>query len=338
MSQRLVAHLSGEAVALPIVPIAARLSERVFVALGMNPSAFSLRGTNTYIVGTGPRRILVDTGDADFVAEYIPVLRDAMSKAGATGIEQIVVTHWHRDHIGGVKAVLKEFGSDIVVRKFEPPEGPEKVWKAGGAEGAVSPLSALSGCNLKPLRDQEVLCTEGATLRVLHTPGHANDHVVLLLEEEKAMFTGDNVLGTGTPVFLDLPLYLQSLRRMQDERPIRLYTSHGPVVEDGSSLIAEYISHRNARVQQVHEKLSVADGAWRTAEEITRSIYTQHPESLIGPATGNTVQALRVLLEEGVVECEICSGSATRAIDNPHPSAPPERLATARWRIHASKL
>ena len=83
---------------------------------------------------------------------------------------------------------------------------------------------------MKPLLDGEVVGTEGATLRILHTPGHANDHVALILEEERAMFTADNVLGTGTPVFRDLPLYLDSLHRMQAEHPTRLYTSHGPVV------------------------------------------------------------------------------------------------------------
>merc|ERR1712039_788200 len=143
------------------------------------------------------------------------------------------------------------------------------------------------------LTDGQVVKTEGATLRVLHTPGHANDHAALVLEEEQAMFTGDNVLGTGTPVFRDLPLYLQSLQRMQSERPTVLYTSHGPMVSDGEALIAEYIEHRDARVRQVQEKLMSVNGAWCTAEEITRRIYTTHPEHLVQAAIGNTLQALR---------------------------------------------
>eukprot|EP00931_Biecheleriopsis_adriatica_P035346 TRINITY_DN20341_c0_g1_i1.p1 TRINITY_DN20341_c0_g1~~TRINITY_DN20341_c0_g1_i1.p1 ORF type:complete len:347 (+),score=36.86 TRINITY_DN20341_c0_g1_i1:78-1043(+) len=321
MSGRLVAHLNEGELTLPSVPISARLSERVHVALGMNPSAFSLQGTNTYLVGTGSKRILIDTGDEDFVSEYIPVLRRAVQEAGATGIEQIVVTHWHRDHIGGVRVTCHHQHKRVV-------------WTGG--EGAVSAETALEGCRVTPLLDGEVLKTEGATLHVLHTPGHANDHVALLLEEECAMFTGDNVLGTGTPVFKDLPLYLRSLHRMASARPTRLYTSHGPVVEDGAALIAEYIAHRDARVQQVRAMLSAKKGTWHTAEQITRGIYTQHPEHLIGPATGNTVQALRVLHGEGVVECEV--GTGMKAIANPHPSAPQASLSTARWRIPASRL
>merc|ERR1719436_388207 len=134
----------------------------------MNPSAFSLEGTNTYIVGTGSRRLLVDTGDADFVAKYMPVLRQALAAAGATGIEQIVLTHWHRDHIGGARAVVDAFGPGITVRRFQPPEGPEVVWEGG--EGATPVGEALAGLRVAPVADGEVLRVEGATLRAIHTP------------------------------------------------------------------------------------------------------------------------------------------------------------------------
>lgn len=333
MSERLQAHFQGGQQQLPEVPITKRLSERVFVALGMNPSAFSLRGTNTYIVGTGKKRILIDTGDADFTGEYIPVLKRALAESGGEGLEQIIVTHWHRDHVGGVKKVLEAFGPELPVRKIVPLEGAEVVWSGGGGEGETSSVAALDGCRLEPLADGEIVRTEGATLRVLYTPGHANDHAVLVLEEERAMFTGDNVLGTGTPVFRDLPLYLRSLRRMQAEKPLALYTSHGPAVEDGEAYMAEYIGHRTARIDQVKEKLAKAGGAWLTAEEVTRSIYTQHPEHLIGPATGNTVQALRVLREEGSVACDIDAPDAA----NPYTGAapPPPQLLKARWQIVA---
>jgi glyoxylase-like metal-dependent hydrolase (beta-lactamase superfamily II) len=294
-----------------------RLSSRVFVALGMNPSPFSLRGTNTYLVGTGPKRILIDTGDKDFISEFVPNLRHSIAAAGAVGIEQIVVTHWHRDHIGGVQAVLDEFGRDIPVRKYQPVDGDEQMW---GGEGGVPPSDALRNCNFQPLSHGEVLHTEGATLRVLYTPGHANDHVVLVLDEEPAMFTGDNVLGTGTPVFRDLPLYLASLRAMLEACPLNavLYTSHGPKVLDGPKLIQEYIEHRYARVKQVKDVITAAR-TWQTAEQVARAIYTEVPENLIAPATSNTVQALRVLLQEGAV-------------------AHNEALDDVRWRLAEAKL
>ena len=300
MSGRLVSHFGqGGTVQLPAVPTTSRLSPAVFVALGMNPGPFSLQGTNTYLVGKGARRILVDTGDADFSSEYIPVLRRAVSESGAVGIEQIVLTHWHRDHIGGVREVLKCYGVEVPVRRFVPAVE-EDTW---GEEGSVSVTSHLEGCNVVPLTDGEILSTEGATLRAIHTPGHASDHICLVLEEERAIFTGDNVLGTGTPVFRDLPLYLGSLRRILAEKPQNLYTSHGPLVSDGAKLINEYIEHRMARVLQVRQVLASGEG-WMSAEEITREIYHPdvYPENLIVAAIGNTVQALHVLQEEALCE------------------------------------
>ena len=84
-----MAHFQNGQTTLPPVPIVEQLSRLVVVALGMNPSPFSLRGTNTYLVGTGKARVLIDTGDADFVAEYIPVLRRAVTESGAEGNSEI---------------------------------------------------------------------------------------------------------------------------------------------------------------------------------------------------------------------------------------------------------
>eukprot|EP00658_Telonema_sp_P-2_P049500 TRINITY_DN37655_c0_g2_i1.p1 TRINITY_DN37655_c0_g2~~TRINITY_DN37655_c0_g2_i1.p1 ORF type:complete len:250 (+),score=63.87 TRINITY_DN37655_c0_g2_i1:123-872(+) len=219
--------------------------------------------------GQGKKRILVDTGDADFADAYMPVLRQAMEESGTEAIEQIVLTHWHRDHIGGVRALISEFGV-LPVRKFFPAEGPEEVWEGEGD----SPDEALAGVHVEPVLDGDVIQTDGATLRVMHTPGHATDHIVLLLEEECSMFTGDNVLGTGTPVFRDLPKYLASLRRMRSCCPGILYTSHGPMVEDGVAYIDQYIAHRQARVEQVLHVVQKSQGMALTPEEITCLLYT----------------------------------------------------------------
>jgi len=309
MATRLTAHLSKGAASLPPVPITEQLSERVFVALGMNPSPYSLRGTNTYLVGLGQKRILIDTGDADFVEQYMPVLKRAVADSGAMGIEQIVLTHWHRDHIGGVQAILDHFGRDIPVRRFVPPKADDAL----DGEGGVDIEQALLGAKVVPLGHGDTVKTEGATLRAIHTPGHANDHLVLMLEEEEAMFTGDNVLGTGTPVFRNLPQYLDSLRVMKAEHPSSLYTSHGPVVRDGEALIEEYIQHRMVRVNQVRGVLEAA-AVPMDAEEITRAIYTTHPEHLVLAAIGNTAQALRVLQNDGIVDPTTKSNEDSMAI------------------------
>eukprot|EP01065_Artemidia_motanka_P031227 TRINITY_DN3749_c0_g1_i2.p1 TRINITY_DN3749_c0_g1~~TRINITY_DN3749_c0_g1_i2.p1 ORF type:complete len:337 (+),score=91.25 TRINITY_DN3749_c0_g1_i2:60-1013(+) len=316
MSSRLQSHFQGGQTVLPPVPDCAQLSDRVWVVLGMNPGPFSLQGTNTYLVGTGPKRVLIDTGEGR--EDYIAVLKRGLEQSGASGLSEVVVTHWHPDHLGGVPSVLEAFGP-VPVRKLMPPQADSMF----DGEGGVDPSAVLSKVDVRPLSDGDVVTCEGATLRVMHTPGHANDHVVLYLEEESAMFTGDNVLGTGTPVFRDLPLYMASLKRMKAANPKVLFTSHGPVVRDGAAMIDEYISHRQARIDQVRSTLAAASGDWRSAEQLTRVIYSQHPERLIPAATVNTVQALRVLTSEGTAACDAPAHT------------PAKQLTSARWRYVA---
>ena len=78
----------------------ARLSPRVVRVLGGNPGAFTLQGTNAYLIGTGPRRWLLDTGEGK--PAFVANLRAAMTAEGVTELEGILLTHWHLDHVGGV--------------------------------------------------------------------------------------------------------------------------------------------------------------------------------------------------------------------------------------------
>jgi glyoxylase-like metal-dependent hydrolase (beta-lactamase superfamily II) len=256
-------------------------SERVVVALGQNPSAFTGPGTNTYLIGTGPERILLDPGQG--VPAYLPVLERAMERAGCARIQEIVLTHGHPDHIGGVRAVLARFGK-LRVSKFAWP-----AWDAAHAD-----------LGLEPLADGGVVRTEGATLRGVWTPGHAPDHLCFWLEEERALFSGDNVLGVGTTVIPnhdgDLGQYLDSLARLLALAPRRIYPAHGPCIEDGVAKLREYIAHRHEREQQILDAL--ARGAERVME-IVRIVYAAYPEALHPAAAQSTTQHLRKLAREG---------------------------------------
>jgi len=222
------------------------------------------------------------------------------------------VTHWHHDHLGGVPSVLARFG-DVPVRKFMP-DVQEPTF---GGEGAVDPYTLVPKHRFTPLHDGEVLRTEGATLRVMHTPGHANDHVVLIHEEEKAMFSGDNVLGIGTTVFNDLAEYVNSLERMQaavrEEGLTTLYCGHGPVVSDATGKLGEYLAHRWARINQVREVLQRSPGEAWTSLAVARKLYTEVPANLLPAAAGNTLMALLKLERDGTVERE--PGQTETALD-----------------------
>ena len=259
-------------------------SPRVTVALGQNPSLFTGPGTNAYLVGTGRARILIDPGQGE--AAFLPVLAQAMQRCGCERIQEIVLTHGHPDHIGGVRSVMARFGR-VRVRKL-----PSALF-----DGPFADLGA------EPLAPGDVVRCEGATLRAIHAPGHAPDHLNFVLEEERSLFSGDNVLGVGTTVIPaesgDLGDYLRSLERLLAERPTRIYPAHGPVIEDGVAKLREYIAHRAEREQQILRALA-ARGEQR-ALEIVEVVYAAYPPALHAPAAQSVIQHLRKLLREGRV-------------------------------------
>jgi glyoxylase-like metal-dependent hydrolase (beta-lactamase superfamily II) len=262
------------------MPDVAVWSPRVTVALGQNPSLFTGPGTNAYLIGTGKARLLLDPGQGE--DKFLPVLEQAMQRAGCERIAEIVCTHGHVDHIGGVRSVMARFGR-VRVRKM-----PSALFDGPFADLGAEPLAA-----------GDVVRTEGATLRAIHAPGHAPDHLNFVLEEERALFSGDNVLGVGTTVIPaesgDLGDYLRSLERLLAEEPRRIYPAHGPVIENGAAKLREYIAHRGEREQQILRAL--ARGPQR-AMEIVEVVYAAYPKALHAPAAQSVIQHLRKLVRE----------------------------------------
>jgi endoribonuclease LACTB2 len=256
-------------------------SPRVAVALGQNPSMFTGPGTNTYLVGTGRERILLDTGQG--VPAYLPVLASALERTGCR-IQEIVLTHGHLDHIGGAAAVIERHGPLRVSKR--PHAGFDQPW----------PIE------IHPIDDGDVLRTEGATLRALYTPGHAEDHLCYVLEEEQAIFSGDNVLGVGTTVIPseggDLLDYMNSLERLQGEQPTAIYPAHGPLIRDGRAKLREYIDHRNQREQEI---LAALRADLHRIPEIVARVYAAYPVALHMPARASVCSHLLKLEREGRV-------------------------------------
>ncbi|KAI1399736.1 Metallo-hydrolase/oxidoreductase [Hypoxylon fuscum] len=260
------------------LPDIERLSPACIRILGGNPSKFTLQGTNTYLIGTGPDRLLIDTGEGK--PSWIAALKQTLEEEKAT-IQSILITHWHHDHTGGIKELL-EHSPKTAVYKYQPEEG----------QLAIS--------------EGQKFQVEGATLTAVHTPGHTTDHIAFVLQEEDALFTGDNVLGQGTAVFEDLSIYLASLAKMEKLVAGRGYPGHGPVLPKASATITEYISHRQQREKQVLQTLASAkeDGDIWTPMELVKVIYCDVPESLHLPAARGVGEILRKLRGEDKVVLE----------------------------------
>lgn len=151
------------------------------------------------------------------------------------------------------------------------------------------------------IEDGQIFETEGASLRAFHCPGHTTDHMAFILEEEDAMFTGDNVLGHGTAVYEDLATYLGSLAQMGKAFNGRAYPGHGAVIEDGKGRIEEYIEHRQQREEELLQALKQVEGDDATPLELVRVVYKDVPENLHGSAAKGAIQVLRKLEGEGKV-------------------------------------
>jgi hydroxyacylglutathione hydrolase len=274
----------------PSFPRTAEPSELVSRVLGLNPGMLTGPGTNTYLVG---RRhpILIDTGAG--VHEYIPLLTDYLSRRGWARPERILLTHRHRDHLGGVGHLSQRF-PDIPVAKM--------IFKDAGLPSGI-----------EDLRAGQLVVGDGVTLITIYTPGHASDHLCYYMPEEQALFTGDLVLGGSTTVIPDddgdLGEYLDSLRRIQGLAVRRIYPAHGPVIEDAPAKIQEYLDHRTLRERQILEALG--NGA-RTIPDMVEAIYADVPVALHGHAAMSVHSHLKKLRREGHVAEEIVPGAPSR--------------------------
>jgi len=284
-STRITSRASSKmASSLPdLLPIS-RLTPSIVRIVAGNPSKFTLQGTNTYLVGTGAKRILIDTGEGKPV--WAERLRQVLEEEKAS-IGTVLLTHWHHDHVGGV-AQVRELQPDVEIRKFVSPSG-----QGDAAWGTID--------------DEEVIKCEGASLKALYSPGHTDDHVGFILEGDGALFAGDNVLGHGTAVFEDLAEYMASLKKMAGAVDGRLYPAHGDLVENGKAKVREYIEHRQQREREVIEVLGRTrnDGeqGWGSME-LVKVIYAAYPEALHLPAEGSLKHVLKKLQGEGKVKEE----------------------------------
>jgi endoribonuclease LACTB2 len=265
-------------------PRRARLTPKVHRVLGMNRSSFTGPGTNTYLVGMdGPEPLLIDTGIG--LPVWAELLREQLAEAKAPPLARCLMTHGHADHVGGAADVERLFPG-VPFHKHPWP----------GKDGRVP-------VRLRPIADGEAIRGPGYTLRAVHSPGHAPDHICFYLEEERALFTGDVILGVGTTVIPrdggDLGQYLDTLRRLQTLDLARIYPGHGPVIEDPQAKIAFYLEHRLERERQILAELA---GGARDIMTMVRSIYRDYPANLHPAAAQSVAAHLDKLEREGRVQ------------------------------------
>jgi glyoxylase-like metal-dependent hydrolase (beta-lactamase superfamily II) len=255
---------------------------------------FTLQGTNTYIVGTGPRRLIIDTGQG------IPDWADLISSTLADSkvlLSHVFLTHWHGDHTGGVPDLIRMY-----------PELSSSIYKN-------TPSKVQ-----QPITDGQIFEVEGATIRAVHTPGHSHDHMCFVLEEEQAMFTGDAVLGHGTAAVEHLSTWMGTLEKMQSQNCVKGYPAHGIVIEDLRGKISTELTQKLRRERQVLDTLEKTKRSEKIAGARGKGSVTV--KDLVTKMHGNAMdqavrelalepfmeEVLRKLAEDGKVAFEIRAG------------------------------
>lgn len=235
-------------------------------------------GNWTYLV-VGARPLLIDAGVG--ASAHL----DAIAVHLADGPEHVIVTHAHPDHASGVEAIARRWPR-TVFSKFP--------WIERDGHHAVT-WHALEDGTVVPAGDD--------SLDVVHTPGHAPDHICLWHASTRTLFGGD-LLVRGTTVVIpasaggSVSAYLRSLERVLALEPSRVLPAHGPAIDDPATLIRGYIEHRHDRERQVMAALRSGD---LTVEAITNRIYVGLSEALRAMAQESVLAHLVKLEHDGLV-------------------------------------
>jgi glyoxylase-like metal-dependent hydrolase (beta-lactamase superfamily II) len=214
---------------VPGVPSA--LSPLVRRIVAPNPGPFTGPGTNTYLVGIDEVAV-IDPGPDD--KRHIDAIIGASMKER---VRWVLLTHTHPDHVPGTARLVKATGAEVLA-----------YGKRLDKDTSITPDRVIG--------EGDVIEGTEFGLEVLHTPGHAPNHLCFLLEEERVLFTGDTVLDGVFSVVNpqrggDMVEYLASLGRLEKLRLSRLAPGHGDVIDDARHRIQEYVAHRRDRERQV---------------------------------------------------------------------------------------
>jgi glyoxylase-like metal-dependent hydrolase (beta-lactamase superfamily II) len=274
-----------EAAALPGQPRGGVLSgaatARAVNVLAPNASVMTLDGTNTWIVSEPDSElaVVIDPGPLD--EAHLRNVVDTAEEAGKR-IALTLLTHGHPDHAEGA-ARFAELTSPKV--------------------RALDPALRLGDAGLGA---GDVISVGGLELRVVPTPGHTADSLCFHRPADRAVLTGDTVLGRGTTVVAHpdgrLGDYLDSLRRLRsltvDDGVHTVLPGHGPVLDDAQGAVEFYLAHRAHRLAQVE---TAVENGHRTPAEVVAHVYADIDRSL-WPAAELSVRAqMEYLTEHGLI-------------------------------------
>lgn len=269
--------------------VAETISPLIRRVVARNPGPFTFKGTGTYIVGHG-KVAVIDPGPD--LAEHIEAVLKALR--GET-IDRILITHTHRDHSPAAAAVKRATGA----RTF-----------GFGPHGETTGNTGEEGADLdfvpdEVLRDGDVVAGPGWRVTAVHTPGHTSNHLCFALAEERALFSGDHVMGWSTSVIAppdgSLGAYMRSLDKLLARDDMLYWPTHGPAIPDPQNFVRAFIAHRNERTAAILQRLAAGDSG---IPEMVAAIYVGLAPALRGAAARSVLAHLIELVAEGRVDSD----------------------------------
>jgi len=289
---------------------AQQISPLIRRVIAENPSKFTYRGTGTYIIGTHDV-VVIDPGPR------LDSHRDALQRAlEGCNVVGIVVTHCHADHSPLAQWLKESTGAptyalgphaDVVFDADDIEEDDdEDEDDADGADAHSDEPRETIDTEFQPdvtVVDGEVFLSTGEfSLVAVATPGHTSNHLCVALPEERALFTGDHIMGWSTTVVSppdgDMGEYMHSLQKVADRGDATLYPTHGGPITNPAPFLAAYAQHRREREQQILDQLVTGP---KTIRDMVSVMYADVDKKLHKPARRSVWSHLIQLHRQGRV-------------------------------------
>ncbi|KRX01939.1 hypothetical protein PPERSA_07584 [Pseudocohnilembus persalinus] len=195
------------------MPQIKQISDHIIRIMGLNPSSYTLQGSNTYLIGKGEKRILIDSGQNK--EGYLELLQKVLNETNSK-LQEVLITHCHQDHTLGIEQILK-IDKNVKISKYYHEEIDSK-------------LEQQYGFKYNHISHNQIIKGENFEIMTLHMAGHNPDHLCFYLPQEKAFFSADFILSGSSTVVTNMKAMFDNYFQALSLNAEYLLSAHGPEI------------------------------------------------------------------------------------------------------------